>query len=168
LERLGTHFGRDLLLAHVASLAEATSAMSGVEGSFVLCRAVDSSAFTHDELKSFADEALAGGAAYLCAWGPGCVDVEVTFDLAYVDAESGYAALCRAGRLMTSSQRAHTKARAWRRRCTSLCGSRFPTAIFEATCKTTLTVVISNHEWAEVARSRLREPEHLPDFVDMS
>jgi len=54
---------------------------------FILFLVGDATRTQPSVLRDVADSAIRQGAIYVCAWGPGCEDVETAFDLAQVDRE---------------------------------------------------------------------------------
>jgi hypothetical protein len=162
LERLGSHFGRELLLAHVASLSEAATAVSAVDGQSILFVVVDAGALAEDELEDFARRSLNAGAAYVCACGPGCDRVHLAFDLAFIDDQERFAALSgwsETDTVMTSEHDNLEEGLFFAVWCA------FPTEAFDQNCPV-LAIVVGNAELAETVRLRLREPERLPDLVE--
>jgi hypothetical protein len=161
-ERLGSHFGRELLFARVSSLSEAAVAVSAVDGHFVLFLAIDASELSGEELEGFARAALNAGAAYVCACGPEAGRVHVAFDLAFIDDEERFAALPGWSDTDTVPTTDHDTLEeglffaVW---------CALPTEVFDRTCPV-FAVVVGNEEWSDLVRAWLREPERLSDLVE--
>jgi hypothetical protein len=161
-ERLGTHFGCELLFAQVASLSEAAAAVSAVDGQVVLFLAVDAGALSGEELEGFARTALSADAVYVCACGPEAGRVHVALDLAFIDDEERFAALpgwSDTDTVLTSEHDTLEEGLFFAVWCA------FPTEVFDQTCPV-LAVVVRNEKWSELVSAWLREPERLPDLVE--
>ena len=85
LEPLGADaHGRPVLLLHVARLADVPAHLGLPRPTFLLLVVMDATSETHDARRDFATAAIDDGCIYMCAWGPGCTEVDDDFDMVQV------------------------------------------------------------------------------------
>jgi hypothetical protein len=123
----------------------------------VLFLAVDATGVDDETIATFADQALAQGAAYVCIWGPDCERVHDIFDRTIGGQGSD-----EDDDLVTTTWHAD-----------DTLDEALWFAVFVAcphdpdipTCGAVLTVVAGRDDWAEHVRTRLTDPRSLLNHV---
>jgi hypothetical protein len=148
IERVGEEpvFGRKLYLAELDGLDDLPDEFAEPRPYFVLFLAVDAMDVPDPVLTAFARKTLARGAAYICAWGPGCERVHDVFD-----AERGESSVITTWHDDESLDQA-----LWFALFVA-----FPDESLLASEQSVLAVVVGGEDWAEHVRQRLTDPGAL-------
>ena len=150
LETVGNTLGRDLKLAVLGQLSDWPQLVPELRPHFVLFVAADVRGVGDGELAAFAASALGAGAAYVCAWGPGCDRLTDVVD--YV-AISRNPAETEADVVMTTAHATDTLDEAVRFAVLTA----QPAAAYRDTLHSVVTLVVGRAASVEHVRARLRE-----------
>src|SRR5262245_21585380 len=147
---------RDLFLLEVDAdtLDEVPDILGFSSPHFACLLALDGPTFSDAQVHRLAAKLLGNGAAYVCAWGPGCERVHDLIDDAILIFESDPT---EDNVILTTWHDNESLEEA----LFYLLRTTWPAADYFDTCRAALVIVSDSARWVEICRSGLRNPREL-------